>query len=457
MKKVTAIFDIGKTNKKFFLIDKDYQEVYREYIQIKEVFDEDDYPADDLEALQKWMLKVLPNTGKTRKFEVTAINFSSYGASLVHLDKYGNVIGPLYNYTKPLDDGIINDFYKKHGPKTDFLIKTGSPALGMLNSGLQLYWLKYRRPEKFKRIRHSLHLPQYLSYVFTKKLASERTSIGCHTALWDYSKRDYHHWVYQEDIHRILPPILPTDTKTMINFNGYSIPVGIGIHDSSAALLPYLRSIDHHFVLLSTGTWSIALNPFSDCELNEEEVEVGSTLFMGTGGAPIKSMRLFLGNEYRYQKGELCKKYSVPLNQDKSVVFDPMIYKTILQEYSPCFKWIGIEDENSPSQTNYRHLSFETAYHQLITELAKLQATQVISVIGKSKIRNVYVDGGFARNDVFMKILAHQLNGINLYTAENSIGSTLGAVIGLKGHKLDQNFLESNYRLKKIVPDSVEL
>ena len=58
MKKVTAIFDIGKTNKKFFLFDKDYQEVYREYTTFETIVDEDGYPTEDLKSLQNWLKNV---------------------------------------------------------------------------------------------------------------------------------------------------------------------------------------------------------------------------------------------------------------------------------------------------------------------------------------------------------------------------------------------------------------
>jgi len=51
---VTAVFDIGKTNKKFFLFDKDYQEVYREYTRFDTITDEDGYETEDLASLQVW-------------------------------------------------------------------------------------------------------------------------------------------------------------------------------------------------------------------------------------------------------------------------------------------------------------------------------------------------------------------------------------------------------------------
>ena len=56
--KVTAVFDIGKTNKKFFLFDEEFQELHREYIRIDEIKDEDGYPTEDLESLRNWMRKV---------------------------------------------------------------------------------------------------------------------------------------------------------------------------------------------------------------------------------------------------------------------------------------------------------------------------------------------------------------------------------------------------------------
>ena len=208
---------------------------------------------------------------EAKEYNVKAINFSTYGASFVHLDEHGEVLTPLYNYTKPLDADISDQFYEQYGPELEFTRKTGSAKSGMLNSGLQLYWLKNKRPEIFKKIKYSLHFPQYLSYIFTGIPVSEYTSIGCHTALWDYDKKDYHEWVYQENIHKILPPIVSTETSINMNYNGKRIKIGVGIHDSSSALLPYVRSVKKPFVLVSTGTWSVSLNPFADYRFEQRK------------------------------------------------------------------------------------------------------------------------------------------------------------------------------------------
>jgi sugar (pentulose or hexulose) kinase len=205
--KVTAVFDIGRTNKKFFLFDDDLKEVYREYIRFDEIVDEDGYPSDDLQAIEKWSKEVFERMMKDPKYLIESLNFSCYGATLVHIDENGKVVTPLYNYLKPLDNELSTSFFNKYGPEEEITKVTGSLNLGMLNTGLQMYWLKYAKPSVFKKIKYTLHLPQYLSYIFTGIPVGEFTSIGCHTMLWDYEKKEYHKWVYQENIDKKLPPI----------------------------------------------------------------------------------------------------------------------------------------------------------------------------------------------------------------------------------------------------------
>uniref|UniRef100_UPI003593E6B9 FGGY family carbohydrate kinase n=1 Tax=Pricia sp. TaxID=2268138 RepID=UPI003593E6B9 len=390
MKEVTAIFDIGKTNKKFFLFDGDYQEVYREYIRFDLIKDEDGHPTEDLKALEVWLKEVFDRILNAKEFNITAINFSTYGASFVHLDENGKVLTPLYNYTKPLDEELIASFYKKYGPETEFSTQTGSSNSGMLNSGMQLYWLKHTRPKIFKKIAYSLHLPQYISYLFTGIPISEYTSIGCHTALWDYDKKDYHEWVYTEDIHRILPPIVSTETSINMNYNGKRIKIGVGIHDSSAALLPYVRSVKEKFILVSTGTWSIALNPFTERSLSEADMKNNCINYMRINGKAVKASPMFLGNEYSLQVADLSKRYKVPPDFHKTVAFDYQVFYEIIKDFEHAFRWISIEDDNMPSETYFKYDRFEHAYHQLMIELVLLQVKSIKIAAGEDHIEKLY-------------------------------------------------------------------
>ena len=451
--KVTAVFDIGKTNKKFFLFDKNFKEIHKEYTSFNEIKDEDGHPTEDIYALQNWLKEVFDNILKSDEFSVKAINFSTYGASFVHLDENGQIVTPLYNYTKEIDTDIVEQFYNEYGKDKELMRTSGSSkSPGLLNSGLQLYWLKYKKPEVFEKIKYSLHLPQYLSYVFSGVPLSEFTSIGCHTILWNYETKDYQDWVYKEGINNILPPIVSTETSLNINYNGKRIKIGVGIHDSSSALLPYVRSVKKPFVLVSTGTWSISLNPFVDSPLTLEDINADCINYMRINGKPVKSSRLFLGNEYKIQIEKLSKKFGKNKDYHKTVSFNYDTYDKISNNFKHSFKWESFVHKTMPNKTNYSYDTFEYAYHHLMIELVKLQVENIERIADTQKIDRLYVDGGFSDNDIYIKLLSHYLRGMKLRTTKASLGSALGAAIAISDTKLNSKFLKKNYALKKHVP-----
>ena len=450
--KVTAVFDIGKTNKKCFLFDQDLKEVYREYKYFEEIEDEDGYPSENLGEIQQWLKGTIDRILSSEDFNVQAVNFSSYGASFVHLDLAGKVVSPLYNYTKPLDTEITDSFYNTYGPVLDFCRVTGAYSAGMLNSGMQLYWLKYKRPEVFRKIHYSLHLPQYLSYLFTGVAVSDYTSIGCHTALWDYSKKDYHSWVYQEEINKILPPVASSAKSHVANYKGKQIKIGIGIHDSSSALLPYLRSVDKNFILLSTGTWCVALNPFSTDPLTNEDIKMGCLNYMQIDGKAVRAARLFLGQEYRLQVHDLTKYYKVSGGYYKNVDFNEAIYLKIHNKFIPKFHMKVLRKPGMPKKTLYAFENFEEAYHHLLYELVCFQAQSISRAVGNINIKRLYIDGGFTANQLFLEMLSRALPKMKIYTTAASLGSALGAALAISDTELNLNFLKEQYALQAHQP-----
>ncbi|SHI58116.1 FGGY-family carbohydrate kinase [Pseudozobellia thermophila] len=446
--KVTAVFDIGRTNKKFFLFDGNFKEVYREYTRFEEITDEDGYPTEDLTALEHWAKSVFDRMIASPDFDIVALNFSCYGASLVHIDANGKVLAPLYNYMKPLKSEVVDSFYEAYGPVDEFSRVTGSLNMGMLNTGMHLFWLKRERPEVFKKIKYSLHLPQYLSYLFTGIPVSEYTSIGCHTILWDYEKNKYHDWVFREGVDKKLPPIVDSNRTVSVAFGDRNIEVGPGIHDSSSALLPYVRSISDPFLLVSTGTWSISINPFAKGMLTLDDIKRESMFNMRIDGSPVKVARLFLGNEYKLQVKELTARFGVPADYHRTVRFDGETFFEINKDFEPMFKWKSIEGRNEPRATTIPYDKFEHAYHQLMLELVMLQVESIKSAIGDQPITDLYIDGGFSDNDVYINLLSYYLRDMKLRTTDASLGSALGAAIVISGTALDTGFLARNYGLK---------
>lgn len=451
--KVTAIFDIGKTNKKFFLFDKNYQEVFKEYSHFEEIEDEDGFPTDNVAAIQAWAKSLFTHILQSKKYKVKAINFSTYGASLVHIDQYGQPVAPLYNYTKPYPNDILQSFYNKYGDSLKLAKETASPPLSMLNSGLQLYWLKYAKPDIFNKIRWSLHLPQYLSFLFTGIPLSDYTSIGCHTMLWNFEKKDYHDWVYAEEIDKILPPIVPTNTSINRDYEGKRIKIGVGIHDSSAALLSYLQADRKPFILLSTGTWSIILNPFSESILTEEDLEKDCLNYMQIDGNPVKASRLFLGKEYQLQVEKLSRHFGKKYGYHRSIKLDKTLYNYLKSEIQHYFHFESIATPRTQPETTQldRFADFKTAFHQLMLELMELQIQSIEQAMGNTPIKKMYIDGGFADNDIYVKLLSSYFKDYQVRTTQSPLGSSLGAAMVLTDKKPDRDFLKKHYVMKTFI------
>lgn len=449
---MTIIFDIGKTNKKCFVFDEAYQVVYQEYARFAEQQDEDGFPCDDLSAIAEWVKSQLRQLMHDERFTITAVNFSTYGASFVHLDRHGKPLLPLLNYLKPYPAAAQSAFYEKYGPAGSFARQTASPQLGMLNSGLQLYWLKYHRPELFAQVRWSLHFPQYLSYLLTGIPVSEFTSIGCHTALWDYEQKDYHDWVYAEGIDRVLPPIVATTTSINTRIHGQYVKVGVGVHDSSSALLPYLKAGRKPFVLISTGTWSIALNPFSTARLTDEELQQDCLNFLRIDGDTTRAARLFLGQELSTQVAQLEAHFGEPAGAYKTVRFDADLYQRLQDNFRARFHFHYIDQERAaPEVTRLDELpTFAEAYHQLMLELVVLQIAAVERAMGTTPVRTLYIDGGFANNELFVRPLAQHFAGIKVRTTQSPLGSALGAAMLLSNRKNNKKFLKQHYSMQKI-------
>jgi len=436
---VIAIFDVGKTNKKVLLFDEQYKVVHEQATQLKETEDEDGFPCEDVLALSNWIKTRFNQLQNDPRFEIKAVNFSGYGASFVYLDEGHNVIPPLYNYLKPYPPQLQKKFYDEYGGESQFSKVTASPVLGNLNSGMQLYRMKYERPETFERIKCALHLPQYLSFVLSSGLHSEFTSIGCHTNLWNFQRNEYHQWVRTEAIDKKLPELI--SCGAIAGYANNDIPVGVGLHDSSAALIPYLTSFKDPFILISTGTWCISLNPFNHTMLSDHELHNDCLCYLSYEGKPIKASRIFAGHEHEQQVKRLAEYFSKPLNYFASVAIDTALLNKQKQAHARS-KLTTSNSRPATSVFSERNISdfktYEEAYHQLITDIVVQQAASTNLILKGTGVKRIFVDGGFSKNSIYMYLLAEAFPGIEVYAASVAQASALGAALLFHPHWNDK-------------------
>src|SRR5664280_2517077 len=379
---VLAIYDIGKTNKKIILFNEDFKIVSEIEEKFVEVQDDEGFECDDIEHIERWIKESVKNLAHSDKYDLKAVNFTTYGATLVYLDESGKRLTPVYNYLKPLDEKISESLYKRHGGRDEFCRRTASPALGMLNSGLQPLWLKTAKPEVFAKIRHILHFPQYLSYLITGKIYSEHTSIGCHTALWDFDEMKYHIWTGEEGLE--FPEPVDVSTLNEVNIDGKKLFSGIGIHDSSSSLAPYFAASKGKFILISTGTWCINMNPFNAEKLTAEQLDHDCLCYLSITKEPVKSSRLFMGHLHDVAVQKLNEHFIKGEDYYKSVKADSRLIDLCRKNRVKG----RIFFDNDPFSREVKEKidlfvfkSFEEAYHRLMVELSELAVEAIDLVI----------------------------------------------------------------------------
>ena len=431
---VIAIFDVGKTNKKLLLFDEQYKLVYEESSPFEEIKDEDGFPCEDVNALTGWVKNSFKAILTHSEFEVKAVNFSAYGASFVYLDEKGKVLLPLYNYLKPYPEHLQKQFYQTYGGESQLAKQTASPVLGSLNAGMQVYRIKQEKPELFSKIKYALHLPQYLSYILGGVAATDITSIGCHTNLWHFQSNKYHPWVKEEGIEEKFAPL--KDGTTIAAKNG-NVQVGIGLHDSSAALIPYFSSFAEPFMLLSTGTWCISLNPFNNNFLTDYELHQDCLSYLSFKGNPVKAARLFAGYEHEQQIKLLAKKFITEEDYYKKVKADPKIirkYKAQQMAFHQVQESAMIEQSKFSKRDLNKFPNYDEAYHQLIADIMEQQVRSTNLVKLGTPVKRIFVDGGFSRNPVYMNLLAEAFPDLEVYAATVPQASALGAAMAIHQH-----------------------
>lgn len=439
---VVAVLDIGKTNKKILLFDKQYRVVYEHTERMEESADEDGFPCEDLDALTSSVKNMVSALIERQEFQIEALNFTTYGASFVYIDKNAEPLTPLYNYLKPYPSELQNQLYAEHGGEDVFVRETSSPALGSLNSGLQVLRLQAEQPDLFNKVAYALHLPQYISGLFTGLKVTDITSVGCHTQLWDFTRGSYHRWVASTGISHVFAPMQASDHAVQVIIHGQEIWIGIGLHDSSSALIPYLVSFTEPFILISTGTWSISLNPFDQVTLTDDELAQDCLCYLQYTGKPVKAARYFLGPAHEAGVNRIAAHFALPTDFFTSMKFDESLYQVCLKKYKDHayanFEEVDLMEIGSP----------DLSYYVLMHYLMQAQAQSTRLLLKHGAVSKILVDGGFSRNGIFMQMLAESFAEQDVFASEVPQATAMGAALVLHKYWNDKEIPQTIIDLK---------
>jgi len=284
---LTLVIDIGKTNAKLLLLDGSGAVVERHSRANASVPSPLGYPALDVHGLQDWMqatLRASPNAMRCGH----AIA-STHGAALVALGDDGLAWEPVdYEFEDVAREGLVASAF---AAASDCFQSTLSPDLPAgLNAARQLFWLQDTHPEAWRRTRCLLPYAQYWAWLLSGVAASEVSSLGCHTHLWNPLDATFSNMAVARGWASLFAPLrsawevlgtVPPDVATT-----WGLPTGCqvhaGVHDSNACLARYFdgqsaTEQEEALTIVSSGTWTVLMAPGAPVEsLRAEQDMLGN-------------------------------------------------------------------------------------------------------------------------------------------------------------------------------------
>lgn len=420
MTRTVAVIDIGKTNAKVVLVDMENLSEVSARRMPNRVGQGGPYPHHDVEAIWAFILESLGTLAKESRID--AVSVTTHGATAVLLDAGDNLALPVLDYEHDGPDALRASYDTVRPP----FAETGTPPLPIgLNLGAQIHWQQQKFADQFARTASILTYPQYWAWRLTGVLASEVTSLGCHTDLWNPAARDYSSLVDRMEWRNLFPPLRAASDRLGTILPGIAkatgldpaTPVHCGIHDSNASLLPHLLARKGPFAVVSTGTWVVSM------AVGGEQVrldpERDTLINVNAFGDPVPSARFMGGREY-----ELLTAGLVAAATDAAVV-DSVLDRRIallpsVQQGSGPFptsasQWIG---GHEPWDAAERRVS--AAFY-----VAMMTAT-CIDLIGARG--DIVVEGPFARNEEFIGMLA-AATGRRVLPQAGQAGTSVGCAL----------------------------
>ena len=436
MEKVIAVFEVGEIKKRFFLFNHDLNVVFQSEEIFSALIDENGFECENISAVENWIITSLEEVIKSKNHEVIAVNYTTSEASLAFLNGEGELLFPIYHNSWPMSQDVVESLYEKYGGRDEFCRKTGSPSTGMLNSGFQILWLKKERKDLFDQMAYVLHYPQYLPHIFTHSIVSECTSIGCHTAMWDYDNKTYHRWLSDEGI--ILTNPMCNHYTVETNVACQPILSGIGVHDLSAMLVPFLRSSQEKFVFVSTGKRCVNMNPFNQEPLTVDQLNNDCFYLFGDNRNPFQATRWEMGQIYDAGVKQLAGYFRIKAGREESVEIDDELIASFLEKGDEKFFFKGGVDEDfvEPLVDLRMFSSFKEAYHRLMFDLTLREVESLKLVAPEKDEENIIVLGDFAENEIFIRLMASFFPERKVFTSLVNYPGALGAALVI-WHTLD--------------------
>ena len=306
MEYAIGVFDIGKTNKKLLVYDPDLRLVDSTFAAFPEIAAGDGVLLEDTAAIESWMLESLARFAP--RWPIRALSVSTHGATFACLDERGEPSVPVVSYTTEPGEDFHREFFARMGDSDRLQGETHTAPLScLINIAQGILFVQRRWPEAFHKTRAILGYPHFFGCRLTGETGVEPTYFGSHSYLWDYRRDGWSEVAERLGILELLPArprpsweVLGRIRPAVAARTGLhpGTIVTMGVHDSNAALLPYLLKYPDGFVLNSTGTWCVVMHPGQELGFGPDEIGKSVYFNRDVFGRPVKTANFMAGLEY---------------------------------------------------------------------------------------------------------------------------------------------------------------
>ena len=414
-----AVIDIGKTNAKLALVAAaDVSEIAVVTLS-NTVSEGPPYPHFNVEGIWTFLLDALAKFHA--HYGIDAISITTHGASGALIAADGSLAAPILDYEHTGPESL-SDEYNALRPAFE---ETGSPRLPVgLNFGAQIHWQFSQDASLRDRTDAIVTYPQYWGHRLTGVLASDVSSLGCHTDLWNPFRAEFSSLADRLEITDkmapvrkstdVLGPLLPDiAAKTGL---APETPVLCGIHDSNASLLHHVMLRNPPFSVVSTGTWVIAMTVGGQKTILDPDRD--ALVNVNGLGEPVPSARFMGGREYeiiRAGQSTTCNAAALAAVARNG----PFLMPAVVPESGPfqghAHHWIGSEPEQGTPERGAA-LSFYLA----------MMTAECLSL---TRHRGpIVVEGPFATNNGYCEMLSAATR-CDILISESATGTSQGAAL----------------------------
>ena len=418
----TAVLDVGKTNLKFVVFD-DAGVLLFDRQMPNTSLPGPPYPHVDVEKIWSFLGASLREA--TKNFKIKTLIPTTHGASGAVMNEQGLVL-PIMDY----EFTCCEEINARYEPLRDPFNKTYSPSMPAgLNVGRQFAWQKWNLSEDFARVTKIVGYPQYWTWRLCGKFAFDICSMGAHTDLWLSSENKSTKLAQTLGFDKLVAPITaPWIEMGMMNAKAAkelgvepNINILCGIHDSNAALLPYLASRNAPFTVLSTGTWVVVMAVGHSLTSLKPDMDMLGNI--DAEGRPLATAKFMGGREFAVMSGDCT---SAELIEDIRHFIAAKIFAL------PSFSTSG-----GPYASHKGEIIGDVKPEQR-TSLATLYAALMCTVtLDNLEIEHgdLIVDGSFAQNHLLCEIIAALRPEQKLYVAKDQAGTARGAAMLATWHQ----------------------